>query len=155
MGLRSRSRTPWLIPDSVYLLVPLKHALKRLSLSVNPDITSESVPAMLLLENLEFLSILDTGVDMVGLRLIAKTIYEESRTIDIEIPYACETYIDSTSPVAHSRRSFDANPPSRPLVTHRLAHHVPRRHPTTTRQRPNCLRFSALGDSEAESRCPR
>jgi hypothetical protein len=83
--------------DSVYLLVPLKRTLKRLSLSVNPDVTSESVPAMLLLENLEFLSFLDTGVDMVGLRLIAKTIYEESRTIDIEIPYACETYIDSTS----------------------------------------------------------
>lgn len=86
---------PLTVLDSVYLLLPLKRTLKKLILSVNPDITSESVPAMLLLEGLEFLSILDTGVDMVGLRLIAKTIYEESRTIDIEIPYACETYIDS------------------------------------------------------------
>ncbi|TEB31514.1 hypothetical protein FA13DRAFT_1687767 [Coprinellus micaceus] len=93
--------------EAVYLLVPLKRTLKRLSLSVNPDVTSESVPAMLLLENLEFLSILDTGVDMVGLRLIAKTIYEESRTIDIEIPYACETYIDSL----HTMYLVDIQPP--------------------------------------------
>ena len=80
---------------SVYLLVPLKKTLKWLSLATNPDITSESAPAMLLLANLEFLSILDTGVDMVGLRILANTIYEESRNIDIEIPYACETYIES------------------------------------------------------------
>lgn len=96
--------------EAVYLLLPLKRTLKRLVLSVNPDITSESVPAMLLLDGLEFLSILDTGVDMVGLRLIAKTIYEESRTIDIEIPYACESYIDSLD----SMYLVDIQPP---LVT--------------------------------------
>ncbi|KAF5342427.1 hypothetical protein D9611_001240 [Ephemerocybe angulata] len=81
--------------EAVYLLVPLKRTLKRLSLATNPDITSESVPALLLLADLAFLSILDTGVDMDGLRLIAKTILEEGRNIDIEIPYACENYIDN------------------------------------------------------------
>lgn len=80
---------------SIYLLIPLKRTLRRLSLATNPDVTSESASAMLLLVNLEFLSILDTGVDMAGLRILAGTIFEESRNIDIEIPYACETYIDS------------------------------------------------------------
>ncbi|KAJ2926942.1 hypothetical protein H1R20_g10141, partial [Candolleomyces eurysporus] len=81
--------------EAIYLLVPLKKTLNRLSVATNPHVTSESVPAMLLLANLEFLSILDTGVDMVGLRTLAGTIFEESRNIDIEIPYTCETYIDS------------------------------------------------------------
>jgi len=87
-----------MFPNSVYLLVPLKHTLKRLSLATNPDVTSESTPALLLLAHLEFLSICDTGVDMTGLRLVAKTILDDNRTIDIEIPYACEEYIDSSSP---------------------------------------------------------
>ncbi|KAF6746935.1 hypothetical protein DFP72DRAFT_921612 [Ephemerocybe angulata] len=81
--------------EAVYLLVPLKRTLTVLSLAMNPNITSESVPALLLLANLAFLSILGTGVDMDGLRLIAKTILEEGRNIDIEIPCACKDYMDN------------------------------------------------------------
>ena len=50
---------------------------------------------MLLLAKLDFLSLMGTNVDIAGLRLLAKTIFEEGRDIDIEIPYSCEHYIDS------------------------------------------------------------
>ncbi|KAF6756892.1 hypothetical protein DFP72DRAFT_892635 [Ephemerocybe angulata] len=59
------------------------------------NITSESVPALMLLANLASLSILGTGVDMDGLRFIAKTILEEGRNLDIEIPCACKDYMDN------------------------------------------------------------
>ncbi|RXW18771.1 hypothetical protein EST38_g7084 [Candolleomyces aberdarensis] len=93
--------------EAIYLLVPLKKTLKRLSVATNPDVTSVSAPALLLLVNLDFLSILDTGVDMVGLRTLAGTIFEESRNIDIEIPYACEAYIDNLQ----SMYLVDVQPP--------------------------------------------
>lgn len=32
---------------------------------------------------------------MPGIRRLAKTIYDEDRIVDIEIPSACERYIDS------------------------------------------------------------
>jgi hypothetical protein len=50
-----------------------------------------------LLSKLSFLTILDTSIDMPGLRQLAQTIYDESRVIDIEIPSACELYVDSAS----------------------------------------------------------
>ena len=82
-------------PCSVFLLVALKNTLVSLDIASNPCINDSSVCALLLLSNLKFLSICDTGIGMVGLRELAKTIVLEDRIIDIEIPTVCEFYIDS------------------------------------------------------------
>jgi hypothetical protein len=70
--------------------------LTQLSLAKNPNIDNEAVPAILLLSNLSFLSIFDTSIEMIGLRRLAKTIFEDNRTVNVEIPFVCEAYIDST-----------------------------------------------------------
>lgn len=80
---------------SVFLLVPLKRTLTRLVLTANPDIGNDAVPAILLLSRLSFLSILDTGIDMVGLRRLAQYMVDHNHIMDIEIPFTCELYIDS------------------------------------------------------------
>ena len=79
----------------MFLLVSLKRTLTKLSLASNPDIDNEAVPAMLLLLKLSFLSILDTGIDMAGLRRLAEFAHKTDQLIDIEIPYACQDYVDS------------------------------------------------------------
>ncbi|KAH6909351.1 hypothetical protein BKA70DRAFT_1562190 [Coprinopsis sp. MPI-PUGE-AT-0042] len=82
--------------EAVFLLVPLKHTLTKLSVATNPDINSDCVPALLILKQLAFLSILDTCVDMVGLRRLALAACEGHYTaIDIEIPCDCDTYIEN------------------------------------------------------------
>jgi hypothetical protein len=79
--------------------VPLKRTLKHLSLAGNSDITDAVTPALCLFRHLEFLSILDTRISMVGLRKLALGINDDNRdhSIDIEIPANCERYIDSGS----------------------------------------------------------
>ncbi|KAF8202144.1 hypothetical protein BJ912DRAFT_943889 [Pholiota molesta] len=81
-------------------LVSLKRTLLRLSLARNPDINDDAVPAILLLSELSFLSIFDT----------TETIHKEKRVMDVEIPLACEKYIDNI----HSR--YLVNPVA-PLIT--------------------------------------
>jgi hypothetical protein len=66
-----------------------------LSIASNPLIGDDAVPALLLLRKLSYLSILDTGIGMVGLRRMTWTIHKEDRVIGIEIPTICEFYIDS------------------------------------------------------------
>jgi hypothetical protein len=75
--------------------VTLKRSLLQLSIATNPHIDDDAVPALVLLSKLSFLTILDTSIDMPGIRRLAKTIYDERRIIDIEIPSECERYIDS------------------------------------------------------------
>lgn len=93
--LQLYGRRPIVQPYSVYLLVALKNTLVSLDIASNPCINDSSVCALLLLFKLEFLSICDTGIGMVGLRELAKTIVLENRVIDIEIPTVCEFYVDS------------------------------------------------------------
>ena len=81
---------------SVFLLVSLKRTLTQLSLAKNPNIDNEAVPAILLLSKLSFLSIFDTSIEMIGLRRLAETIFEDNRAVNVEIPIICEAYIDST-----------------------------------------------------------
>lgn len=83
------------LTHSVFLLVSLKRTLLRLSLARNPDINDDAVPAILLLSELSFLSIFDTSIGMIGIRRIAETIHKDKRVMDVEIPLACEKYIDS------------------------------------------------------------
>ncbi|CAA7267497.1 unnamed protein product [Cyclocybe aegerita] len=93
--------------EAVFLLVSLKQTLTQLSLATNPSIDNDAVPAIILLYKLSFLTILDTGIDMAGLRRLAGVIYEDNRVVDIEIPFACEVYVDSI----HSRYLLNPRPP--------------------------------------------
>ena len=77
-------------------MVSLKRTLTQLSLAKNPNIDNEAVPAILLLSKLSFLSIFDTSIEMTGLRRLAETIFEDNRSVNVEIPFVCEAYIDST-----------------------------------------------------------
>lgn len=74
---------------------------------MNPQITDDVVPALLLLSKLTFLSILDTNINMPGLRRLARTIYDDDRVIDIEIPTACEDYVDTM----HTKYLLNPRPP--------------------------------------------
>ncbi|KAJ7690790.1 hypothetical protein B0H14DRAFT_3532173 [Mycena olivaceomarginata] len=80
--------------EGVFNLVALKRSLLQLSVATNPHIDDDAIPALVLLSKLSFLTILDTSIDMPGIRRLAKTIYDERRIIDIEIPSECERYID-------------------------------------------------------------
>jgi hypothetical protein len=82
---------------SVYLLLPLKSTLRRLSVALNPGIDDDAVPALLLLRKLSLLSIMDTGITIEGLRRFAKAIENEQRVVDIEIPESAEAYVDRES----------------------------------------------------------
>ncbi|EDR04059.1 uncharacterized protein LACBIDRAFT_331024 [Laccaria bicolor S238N-H82] len=61
----------------VYLLIPLKRTLTQLTLATNPNIDSTSVPTILLLSKLCYLSITDPSIDMNRLRTLAKRVDEE------------------------------------------------------------------------------
>ncbi|RDB25528.1 hypothetical protein Hypma_006214 [Hypsizygus marmoreus] len=93
--------------EAIFLLVPLRRTLTQLSLASNPAIDDDAVPAILLLSKLSFLSILNTSIKMPGLRRLAKTIYHDDRVIDIEIPTACERYVDNM----HLKYALDVRPP--------------------------------------------
>lgn len=75
--------------------MPLKRTLQDLNIANNPRIDDNAVHAILSLVKLSFLSIVDTGIEMNGMRTLARVIYAEDRNIKIEIPTLCEFYIDS------------------------------------------------------------
>lgn len=79
----------------MFLLVPLKRTLRDLNVASNPRIDDNAMHSILSLVNLSFLSIVDTGIEMPGLRILARIIHAEDRNIRIEIPTLCEFYIDS------------------------------------------------------------
>ncbi|KAJ7505587.1 hypothetical protein B0H11DRAFT_1850811 [Mycena galericulata] len=93
--------------EAIYHLVALRRTLLQLSIATNPHIDDDAVPAILLLSKLSFLTILDTSIDMPGIRRLAQTIYDERRIIDIELPSACDLYIDNMG----SRYLLDPTPP--------------------------------------------
>ncbi|KAJ7202748.1 hypothetical protein B0H12DRAFT_1330755 [Mycena haematopus] len=81
----------------VYNLVALKRTLLQLSLATNPHIDDDAIPAIIMLSKLSFLTILDTAIDMPGIRRLAQVIYDQQRIIDIEVPSACDRYVGSAS----------------------------------------------------------
>ncbi|KAJ3777770.1 hypothetical protein FB446DRAFT_841389 [Lentinula raphanica] len=82
--------------EGVFHLVALKLTLTRLDLSQNPCVTDDAVPALNLciLSKVRFLGLVGTSIGMPGLRRMAKLIQREERIVDVEIPEACESYID-------------------------------------------------------------
>ncbi|KAF8903726.1 hypothetical protein CPB84DRAFT_1677802, partial [Gymnopilus junonius] len=81
--------------EAVFLLVSLKRNLTKLYLATNHDINDDAVPAILLLSKLSFLSILDTSIEMAGLRRLAEAMHEYNWILDVEIPFVCEAYVDT------------------------------------------------------------
>ncbi|KDQ25414.1 hypothetical protein PLEOSDRAFT_1106343 [Pleurotus ostreatus PC15] len=79
--------------ETIFHLTALKRTLAFLSLSRNPAIDDDSVPALLVLTKLEYLCLVGTGVRMPGLRRFANAIWEDDRTIRIDCPAECEKYI--------------------------------------------------------------
>lgn len=109
--------------SSIFHLVALRRSLLQLSIATNPHIDDDAIPAILMLSKLSFLTILDTSVDMPGIRRLAQTIYDERRVIDIEVPSACETYIDSAffsflPPSLPSSPSSSPSFPSSSMINH-------------------------------------
>ncbi|KAF8442176.1 hypothetical protein L210DRAFT_929211 [Boletus edulis BED1] len=80
--------------EGIFHIVALKHKLRYLDLSGNLLISDDSVPALVLLENLQHLSIFGTGILMHGLRKLAVALKEGERVMDIKIPNTCQDYID-------------------------------------------------------------
>ncbi|KAJ7629683.1 hypothetical protein DFH06DRAFT_1439985, partial [Mycena polygramma] len=97
--------------EAIFHLVALKRSLLQLPIATTPQIDDDAVPALLMLCKLSFLPILDTGIALPGLRRLTQTVYDERRVIDIEIPFACETYVDNLS----SRYLLNSVPP---LIEH-------------------------------------
>lgn len=77
----------------------LKHKLRYLDLSGNLSIDDDSIPALILFENLRYLSVSGTGVLMPGLRKLAVAVKRGERVIDVKIPTTCKDYIDGGLPV--------------------------------------------------------
>ncbi|KAK7055930.1 hypothetical protein R3P38DRAFT_2682467 [Favolaschia claudopus] len=93
--------------EAVFNLLALKRSLLQLSIAINPHIDDDAIPAIIMLAKLSFLTILDTAIDMPGIRRLAQTIYDESRIIDIEVPSACEHYVKNLE----SHYLVDPKPP--------------------------------------------
>ncbi|KAF8213210.1 hypothetical protein K438DRAFT_2158438, partial [Mycena galopus ATCC 62051] len=81
--------------DSVFSIVKFAPHILHLCIAFNPDISNDVVPALLSLLNLNFLTIVDTSVDMIGIRSLGASMRAESRFIDVEIPHSCVDYLDA------------------------------------------------------------
>ena len=76
-------------------MIPLKRSLAELDVSYNPTIDDDAVPALLALTKLHFLSFRDTSISLAGVRRLARTLKEQEREMDVEVPHQCEVYIGS------------------------------------------------------------
>jgi hypothetical protein len=85
----------FLSPRSVFHLLALRHTLSFLHLEDNPRITNDVAPALVLLSKLRFLSLLGTGLHMLGLRRFA--LHTPAR-VALIIPVACEAYLARLPP---------------------------------------------------------
>ncbi|GBE90107.1 hypothetical protein SCP_1801310 [Sparassis crispa] len=79
--------------EAVFHLVALKRTLAELDLALNPHIDDDAIPALFALPKLRFVSLFDTSVRMPGLRRLAAA--RGGRALDIEVPRACEEYVDN------------------------------------------------------------
>ncbi|KAL0063463.1 hypothetical protein AAF712_009667 [Marasmius tenuissimus] len=87
--------------EAIYHLTGLRSTLCALSVANNPRITDDAIPALVLLNKLQFLSLAGTGIGMVGLRKLASVINGEKRVVDVEIPEKCEIYVANLETSAH------------------------------------------------------
>ncbi|KAI0346251.1 hypothetical protein BDW22DRAFT_1417564 [Trametopsis cervina] len=82
--------------EAIFYLTPLKRSLTDLDIAYNSKIDDDAIPALLVLKRLQCLSFHGTCITMVGLRRLAKTLKEQRRDMEVEVPRRCEEYIRKT-----------------------------------------------------------
>jgi hypothetical protein len=80
---------------SVFHLVRLRKTLLHLDLAGNMRVTDDCIPALLRLQRLRSVTLVETGVDMPGLRKFAKFVRDQGQVVEVEFPQSCEIYITS------------------------------------------------------------
>ncbi|KAH8101836.1 hypothetical protein BXZ70DRAFT_79817 [Cristinia sonorae] len=80
--------------EAIYLLVPLKRSLTELDIAFNPAVTDDAIPALLILHKLRFLTVLNTGIGMPGLRAFCAAIVGRKHSMELEVPRECEIYVE-------------------------------------------------------------
>ncbi|PCH42550.1 hypothetical protein WOLCODRAFT_72130 [Wolfiporia cocos MD-104 SS10] len=81
--------------DAIFHLVALKRTLSELAIEMNPLIDDDAIPALIALPMLWFLSFSDTSIGMPGLRKLAMAMKRRGDYPDLEVPRACEEYINN------------------------------------------------------------
>lgn len=79
---------------SIFLLLPLKRCLYELDVCENPAIDDDAVIAFAMLRKLVYLAFAGTSVTMDGVRRLASSLGPRGTDVEIEIPDACEEYLD-------------------------------------------------------------
>ncbi|KAJ3567806.1 hypothetical protein NP233_g6120 [Leucocoprinus birnbaumii] len=92
---------------AVFVLVPLQNSLTHLSISGNPAINNDAIPALIMFKLLELLVIEGTSINMEGLRCFAKSAISEKRKIRVEIPLDCRNYLNNL----HNKYLLNPSPP--------------------------------------------
>ena len=104
MGTKRRYSPFWRIftylifAHRIYLLIALKRSLSDLDVAYNDRITDDAIPALLIMDKLQYLSLLETSITIAGVRRLAVELDESKRFIEVEVPRSCEQYINSASP---------------------------------------------------------
>jgi hypothetical protein len=76
----------------LYHLVALRRTLAYVHIEENPLINDDAIPPLLALSRLQFVSLIDTNIQMPGLRRFALAIREGRRRVDFIMPHQCELY---------------------------------------------------------------
>ncbi|KAI0069802.1 hypothetical protein K474DRAFT_1693993 [Panus rudis PR-1116 ss-1] len=80
--------------EAIFYLVSLKRSLTELDIAFNTGISDDAVPALILMHKLRFLTLLDTSIEMPGLRRLCAAITSRRHLIELEVPRECELYIE-------------------------------------------------------------
>ncbi|KAI0703829.1 hypothetical protein BC835DRAFT_1480366 [Cytidiella melzeri] len=83
--------------EAIFYLTPLKRSLTDLDIAFNSNIDDDAIPALLVLTKLQYLVFQGTCITMVGLRRLARTLKEQKRDMEVEVPRRCEEYISKLS----------------------------------------------------------
>ncbi|KAI0806085.1 hypothetical protein BC629DRAFT_1141943 [Irpex lacteus] len=81
--------------EAIYYLTPLKRSLTDLDIAYNPKIDDDAIPPLLILSKLQYLTFHGTNVTILGVRRLAKTLRDQRRDMEVEVPRQCEDYISS------------------------------------------------------------
>ncbi|KAF5359395.1 hypothetical protein D9756_002912 [Leucocoprinus leucothites] len=79
---------------AIFVLIPLRNTLIRFSISGNPAINNDVIPALMMFLNLKLLVLRGTHIEIEGLRRFAENIHSENRRLKVEIPLHCRYYLD-------------------------------------------------------------
>ncbi|KAI0636314.1 hypothetical protein C8Q77DRAFT_1192066 [Trametes polyzona] len=97
--------------EAIYHMIALKRSLEELDISFNTTIDDDTVPALLRMRKLQFVSLVRTSVSMVGMRRLALASFraDDEECLQVDPPRAVEDYLDCEFPARLSCTSFTAN----------------------------------------------